>query len=158
MKIIDNFLDEGDHIILKDILMSNTFPWFFNHSKIKGSKDLFDFQFTHIFYADNQINSNYFNCVESLLNKINPHALVRIKANLNVMSHKQVIYKKHKDQEFKCKAAIYYVNTNDGYTLFKNKKINSVENRIVLFNSDEMHSSTNTTNSKSRIVINFNYF
>ena len=49
MKIIDNFLDEGDHAILKDILMSNTFPWFFNHSKIKGSKDLFDFQFTHIF-------------------------------------------------------------------------------------------------------------
>ena len=50
------------------------------------------------------------------------------------------------------------MNTNNGYTLFKNKKINSVENRIVLFNSDESHSSTNTTDCKSRIVINFNYF
>jgi len=158
MKVIDNFLKKEDYIVLKKFLMSNNFPWFFNHSKIKGSKDLFDFQFTHIFYGDNQINSNYFNCIELLLNKINPHALVRIKANLNVMSHKQIIYKKHKDQDFKCKAAIYYVNTNDGYTLFKNKKINSVENRIVLFNSDEEHSSTNTTDCKSRIVINFNYF
>ena len=83
MKVIDNFLDEGDHVILKDILMSNTFPWFFNHSKIKGSKDLFDFQFTHIFYEDHKINSNYFNCMGSLLGKIKPHALVRIKALKN---------------------------------------------------------------------------
>ena len=145
-------------LILKNIMESNEFPWFYIDRKVSTEAGLFKSQFTHIFYADNQINSNYFSCIESLLNKLNPHALVRIKANLNVMTHEQVTYKKHKDQDFKCKAAIYYVNTNDGYTLFKNKKINSVENRIVLFNSDEMHSSTNTTNCKSRIVINFNYF
>ena len=42
-------------------------------------------------------------------------------------------------------------NIRVGYTEHNTQKYQ-------LFNSDEIHSSTNTTNCKSRIVINFNYF
>mgnify|MGYP003139971581 FL=1 len=38
------------------------------------------------------------------------------------------------------------------------KKINSKENRVVIFNSSELHAGTNTTNQKARFVLNINYF
>jgi hypothetical protein len=38
------------------------------------------------------------------------------------------------------------------------KKIDSKENRIVLFNANEKHYGTNSTNCNNRMVINFNYF
>ena len=86
-------------------------------------------------------------------------ALVRIKANLNPVSDKLIQYDKHKDQEhFSCKGAIYYVNNNNGYTMFDNEKVESKENRIVFFNTETPHSGTNSTDCKNRMVINFNYF
>ena len=55
---------------------------------------------------------------------MNVKALVRIKANLNPVSERIIEYKKHKDQEnFNCKGAIYYVNSNNGYTMFDNEKM-----------------------------------
>ena len=54
--------------------------------------------------------------------------------------------------------AIYYVNTNNGWTEFENgDKVPSVENRIVIFDSSQLHTGTRTTNASSRVVINFNY-
>ena len=43
-------------------------------------------------------------------------------------------------------------------TLFKDKKINSVENRIIIFNSNIEHTGTSTTNANYRMVLNLNYF
>ena len=58
-----------------------------------------------------------------------------------------------------CKVAIYYVNTNNGYTLFKNnKKVMSEKNKLVIFDANTEHASTTCTNQDYRIVINFNYF
>ena len=56
--------------------------------------------------------------------------------------------------------AIYYVNTNNGYTLFKdgNLKVDSVGNRIVIFDSCKLHKAVSCTDEKRRVVINFNYF
>ena len=85
-------------------------------------------------------------------------SLVRIKANLNPPTEKIVESAYHKDQNFKCKTAIYYVNNNNGYTLIGKEKILSKENRIVLFDSDVKHLGTNSTNCNNRMVINFNYF
>ena len=38
------------------------------------------------------------------------------------------------------------------------KKVESKSNRMVLFNSNQKHYGTNSTNFNNRIVINFNYF
>ena len=55
--------------------------------------------------------------------------------------------------------SIYYVNSNDGYTEFKDGTIiESVENRLVIFPSDMRHTGTTCTNAKNRIVVNINYF
>ena len=162
IKIIDNFLDKKDFNNLKKGMEdTNYFPWFYAPSKDKKSDtDLNQFQFTHIFYENYTINSTKFDLVEAIVKKINPTALIRIKANLTTYSPilKEGYF--HTDGLSKnMKSAIYYLNTNDGYTLFKKdkKKIESVANRMIFFNSTEWHTGTNTTNAKKRIVINFVY-
>ena len=157
-KITDNYLSEEDNLILKTIMESNEFPWFFVNKKVSTDEGLFKSQFEHLFYINNNINSNFFNYVKPLLDKLKPKALIRIKANLNPPSKKIVESAYHKDQEFKCKVAVYYVNDNDGYTLIGKEKILSKKNRIVFFNSDVKHLGTNSTNCNNRMVINFNYF
>ena len=54
---------------------------------------------------------------------------------------------------------IYYVNGNNGYTEFEDgTKVESVENRFVSFAGDLIHRGVNQTDTKERVVINFNYF
>ena len=157
-KVIDNYLDVDQHLILKTIMESNEFPWFYINKKVSTEEGLFKSQFSHHFYDHNKINSEYFNDLDPILNKLKPLSLVRIKANLNPPSENIVKCAYHTDQNFKCKAAIYYINDNNGYTLIGKEKILSKENRIVLFDSDVKHLGTNSTNCNNRMVINFNYF
>tara|TARA_Y100001951_G_C11133523_1_gene179539 strand:- start:71 stop:577 length:507 start_codon:yes stop_codon:yes gene_type:complete len=165
-KIIDNFLDKKDFNNLKKGMEdTNYFPWFYAPCKDKtkdktSDTDLNQWQFTHIFYENYTINSSKFDLVRAFIKKINPTALLRIKANLTTYSPILKEGEFHQDTLTKnVKSAIYYLNTNDGYTLFKKdkKKIESVANRMVFFNSTEWHTGTNTTNAKKRIVINFIY-
>ena len=57
------------------------------------------------------------------------------------------------------KAMIYYLNTNNGYTILKDGvKIKSIQNRALFFNPQEEHQSTTCTDLKCRMNININYF
>ena len=157
-KIEDNYLTVVEHIILKNIMQSNTFPWYFNDVKVKKNDKLFEYQFVHIFYNDNNVNSDFFNHLNSLIKKLKPLSLIRIKANCNPISNNLIKFGKHIDQKFKCKTAIYYLNDNDGYTMIGDKKVESKSNRMVFFDSDKEHYGTNSTNCNNRMIINFNYF
>ena len=158
--VIDNYLDEDNFKNISETMSSDMFPWFFNEEKIyhTSKNSLFNYQFTHTFYNESKINSDCFNILHPLLEKMEAKTLVRIKANLNPISHKLIKYELHKDQEYICKGAIYYINENNGYTMFGNEKIESKQNRIVFFDSNIEHSGTNSTDCKNRMVINFNYF
>tara|TARA_R100001440_G_scaffold20643_1_gene34314 strand:- start:664 stop:1149 length:486 start_codon:yes stop_codon:yes gene_type:complete len=159
-KIKDNFLDLDQHIILKAILESDNFPWFYTKGKVfKTEKPkLFDYQFNHIFYIDDNINSNHFDRLKPLLEKIDYKSLIRIKANLNPISNKIVEFDSHNDQNFKCKSAIYYVNNNNGFTMIGDDKVESKANRMVFFDSEIKHYGSNATDCNNRMLINFNYF
>ena len=57
------------------------------------------------------------------------------------------------------KTALFYLNTNDGYTKFEHgEKVETVANRLVIFDGDILHCGTTHTNEKYIPVINFNYF
>jgi len=157
-KIKDNYLSVEDHLVLKTIMESNTFPWYYNKDKVYNKDKLFHYQFVHLFYEDNIVNSDYFNKLNPVIKKLKPLSLVRIKANCNPISDKLIEFDKHPDQYFKCKAAIYYLNDNNGYTMIEGKKVESKANRMVLFDADKEHYGTNSTNCNNRMVINFNYF
>ena len=62
---------------------SSDFMWLAGDTDI-NNKELFNFQFSHIFYRDNYINSNYFKNLNDLITKIKPLSLIRIKANLMI--------------------------------------------------------------------------
>ena len=159
-KVIDNYLDIDQHLILKTIMESDEFPWFYTKGKVNKTDKpkLFDYQFNHVFYINNNINSNFFNYLKPILDKLKPLSLIRIKANLNPSTEKIIKSDYHTDQNFKCNIAIYYVNNNDGYTMIDKEKVLSKKNRMVLFTSESKHFGTTSTNCNNRMVINFNYF
>lgn len=162
MEIIDNFLPLETFVNIRNMFLSNEFPWYWSESKIYGmpEDDLYNHQMVHTFYEDNKVYSQW--RIDPLIQNLNPKALVKIKANLTVKMEKKYKYGFHKDNEWgqlNCNTAIYYVNNNDGYTFFENgDKIESVANRMVIFNSDHLHTGTSCTDQKRRVVVNFNYF
>ena len=162
MKIIDNYIDENSFKVISETMSSDMFPWFFNDYKTDfdlNDNSVFNYQFTHRFYYNSRVTSKYFDSLlNPILKKINAKALIRIKANLNPVSHELIKYDEHVDQHYSCKAAIYYVNNNNGYTMFDDQKVESKENRIVFFDANTTHVGTNSTDCKNRMVINFNYF
>jgi len=163
IRVKDNYLNETEHQTLYNIVTAEYFPWYFNGYKVfKHEKEinLEAFQFVHIFYAVDNVTSPHFNILEPILSKLKQRALIRIKLNLNPYSQKLIVGAYHQDQSYKAKGAIYYLNTNNGYTQFKEgkEKVNSVKNRMVFFDGDAYHLGTNSTNCKNRLVLNFNYF
>ena len=102
--------------------------------------------------------------VSGILERINPLAILRIKANLSTRTPHIVENKFHTDiggidsQLNQWTTSVFYVNTNDGYTEFENgTRVESVANRLVSFPADMEHRGTSCTNENIRVVINFNY-
>jgi len=159
----DNYLTGEEHQKLYNIVTAEYFLWHFNAYKVfKHEKEtnIEAFQFVHLFYAGSNVTSPNFKILEPILNKLKQKTLIKVKLNLNPYSQKLIVGAYHPDQSYKAKAAIYYLNTNNGYTQFKkgNEKINSVANRMIFFETDDEHRGTNSTDCKNRLVLNFNYF
>lgn len=166
IKIKNNFLNEKDFNVIKDIMLSSRFPWYYNKTKVdtEGKDNLYNYQLTHTFFTDGSINSNAYNLLEPILQKLKVKELIRIKANLVPRTSSIHQFEKHTDQDFNCKGAILYINSNNGCTIFEegrrdgsSKHVTSKENRIVLFNANKKHQGTTCTNEKIRVLINFNY-
>jgi len=162
MEIFDNFIDDLSHKAIEETLLGANFPWYFNNNKVgrKYQDHINNFQFTHAFYSEFSARSSYFSVIEPLLVKLNPSAIVRIKANLVPVTESIISYDLHNDFEFfDGLTAIYYVNSNNGHTFFEDGTIvNSVANRLVVFPANLKHSGTTCTDQKVRSVINFNYY
>jgi len=156
-KIIDNFINEGDLAVLKSVLESNSFPWYFQKTSVKGSSNKLDCHFGHNFYLNDNVSSDHIKWLNPIIEKLKVNSLIRVKANLTMKSDKQLNTTPHLDQMFDCKVALYYLDTNNGPTTINNKKVDSVQNRIVIFNSDVKHYSTTCTDKQTRITLNFNY-
>jgi len=164
-EIIDNFLTIEEHSYIKEIMMGANFPWFFSFDKSSDGiemkdSDIYCFQFTHSFYNYYNVRSMYFeDLINPFIYRLEPFAFIRIKANLTPPTHEIKKYGWHKDTgDNQCITAVYYVNSNNGKTLFKNGlEVESVANRIVLFDSQLEHMGTSCTNEKFRCVINFNF-
>ena len=163
-KIIDNFLDKKVLYQIKEVLESQRFHWFFcDEVSTKEKKGKDNYYFFHDFYVRvdgvPQPISNYFKLVLPILNKIEVKALIRVKANLYTYAGTQIEHGFHRDQTYSHKGAILTINSNNGYTLLKDgTKVESIENRLLLFDPSEDHSSATCTDSAKRINININYF
>jgi hypothetical protein len=156
VKIIDDFLNKNDFNNLKNKFLSNDFPWYYQNFKV--IKNDGDFQFTHVFFENFKINSDYFSLLNTFSTLLNIKILIRAKMNLTIKTNKIKIFKFHTDVNGDCNTAIFYLNSNNGKTVFKNgKEVESFENRIVIFPSNLEHTGTTHTNTPFRMVLNLNY-
>lgn len=159
-EIIDNFLPEDIFRSIQSMFFRIDFPWFFCDVLYKmefSCEELDNYQFSHTFYNKNRLVSEW--NIEPIIEYLKVNAIVRVKANLNPRTPKIIKHGFHTDNELNCKTAIYYVNTNNGFTEFEDgTMVESVENRVVVFNSNLLHTGTTCTDQKRRIVVNLNYF
>ena len=158
-KIINNFLEKNQFIQLQNTITSDSFAWYL----VKGINTIGDnhYQLVHSIYKSYEVNSVFFNNIKPLLEKLNAKALIRIKANFIPKTHKIIEHGYHTDfKNLKSKTAVFYINSNNGYTKFKKDKFvsKSEENKILIFDSNELHTGTSCTDADYRIVININYF
>jgi hypothetical protein len=155
-KVIDNFLDEKYFNSLVSFL--EEIPWFFLKEVVAGIPENKIFLLYHLFYAQNVPKSAHFDILVPLLQKLGVNCLMRIKANLYPNTEKLHEHPMHRDFEFSSTTALLSLNTCDGYTKLKDgTKIDSIANRMVIFDSGEEHCSTTTTNVSARYNININY-
>ena len=164
-EVIDNFLDEeyfDDLVTLftgADEEGNFNMPWYFQ-SGIAKAEEVQDnlFYMVHMMYNGNQPYSSFYKNITPLLRKLEVKCLLRIKANFYPNTHILREHPMHVDFHFPHSGAIFSLNTCDGYTKLKDgTKIDSVANRVLLFDSSEEHRSTTTTNVAARINININY-
>ena len=85
-------------------------------------------------------------------------SLNRIQVNFYPHTERIKEYTSHQDTPYPINAAIFYINTCDGFTrLSDGTIIDSVENRLLLFDGSTFHNGTSTTTTIGRYIINFNF-
>ena len=172
MEVIDNFLPLNTFHEIRQLVTSSSFLW--NMSKVIptgndwGGKQIYgslscdplkNYQLNHTFYKDDVPVSPMYNNIYPLLQKLQPRSIMRVRANCTINTETIVEHGMHKDYDFDSWAAVYYLNTCNGYTKFENgEKVDSVANRVVKFKANELHTGTTCTDTLARYVINVNFF
>ena len=158
MELIDNYLPEKEFENLSNCILSPEFDWHYLSGILSHDTPSGSFQFIHLFYdPDTGSQSPYLPVLNYTLEKLGVQSLRRIKSNLTPKNPEPFKGGFHIDYPH-MKTAILYMNSNNGYTEFKNgDRVDSIENRMVIFDSNLEHQTVTCTDEKIRIVINFNY-
>jgi len=161
MKIIDNFLSQTDFEVIQQFLLSDSFTWNLSNTIADKRQGIDQYQFFHTFFdVANPSLNKYSNFLTPLLNKLQPKYLLRIKANLRPRTSQGVLSDYHVDMEANQQTAIFYLNTNNGYTKFQDNTLQdvpSVANRLLTFYGGLKHCGASATDTNYRIVLNINY-
>ena len=183
---IDDFVNLKYQDELQTIMLNlGSFPWYYEPSTCNYSVSDGIFptertkecgQFTHTFYSQGKIMSDYYPLVEQFLPVLEERfgknfkdSIIRIKANLilNNAAYPDNFYNTpHVDDYSNVETALYYVNDSDGDTVIfvedENKtkllqfnRITPTKGKLVLFDSSYFHASTPPKSAAHRAVINF---
>ena len=160
VEVIDNFLPKDIFVEMQYKILANDFPWYYNNG-IVGPHQKNKYQFVHTFFNHDinfsNLHNEYYNFIEPCLHELGVKSLKRVKANLNP----KTIF--HRNGGFHCDiknvtTSIFYINTNNGWTKFKDGcKVECIENRMVIFDSNIEHAGFSCTDQKRKVVVNFNY-
>ena len=172
--VIDNFLDPKSLKTIKQVIESPTFLWTRGEiiAPIAVKSGVFDLmcdeklnvQFCHklhrCLYTDSETeDSPHHKLLLPFMTRLDIVSIISSKINYNP-SYSEVVYHGfHVDNPFtNALTAIYYINSNDGNTLFEDgTKVESVANRLVRFPSSIKHTGSTCTNTYGRYVLNINY-
>ena len=140
LEIHKNYLSKKDFKNISELVVSNYFPYYYQDYQVKLKKHPEQQYFSHTVMMDGKMNSNYYEkLIIPFAVKLNIKDLIQVGVNFTVNQNKAVISDWHTDaiNEFKKrkikkgKTAIYYVNTNNGFTEFENGTIRKFESEII---------------------------
>ena len=164
MVVIDDYLDPDLFLSIRASIEAASFPWEAGMilkgppSHIQPADNL---QFIHGFYLRNaraRYVSPYFEVIRPIMEKLNPAHLIKAKVNLTTKKDRHIEYGLHVDtKRVGATTAIFYLNTNNGYTLFEDgQKTFSLANRMVIFDAASRHTGASCTDADRRLVLNIN--
>ena len=160
--VIENFLSEEDFSDLVANTINNVYFPLFLKQRVAASWTNDGIYFTHCFWQNDGVNSDYYKHIIPILDKLLPNKIKRIQFNLYPKTHEIVRHDWHVDEPDDHKGCILYLNTNDGQTLLRESEdsavgIRSIANRALFFNPAKPHCSTTCTDKEFRSNIIFNY-
>ena len=160
-KIIDNALPQESFESIKNSILNSNFPWNLTPVVTNEKENLpipASYYFTHEFWSgfNTEPQAQVF---APILNLLECKAMIRIKGNLYPSTETIIHHDNHIDYDFSHRGAIFYLNTNNGFTILEDgTKIESIQNRLLLFDPSKPHNSTTCTDDKCRVNVNFNFF
>jgi len=156
-KIKNNFFKKDQYDKIKKLVFDPDFAWYVQHGVSNIKND--DFFFTHtLFREDLGINSGYYSdIVEPFIKKLKLKKVFRVKLNLYTKTDKKVVHGYHVDRHDKHGVVLFFLNENNGQTIFRNRKVKSEDNTAVIFDGSLEHTSTTCTDKHYRITLNINY-
>ncbi len=162
--VIDNFLPQEKFQIIQSAVMDEkpetAIGWVYTPA-VAHENEVENYKYFYLIYNVyyHTILSSFYEKLIPVLNELYFKSLIRIKCNLYPNSEKIHEHKEHVDTDYPHKAAIFSINTCNGYTKLEDgTKIDSVANRMLLFDASKPHCSTTTSDTTARFNINFNYF
>lgn len=184
-QIFDDLLDQDHQNRIENILTDHWFPWYFNREangenlkdKNQDANTLEYPQFTHIFFNNQSINSDFFDTAFEILDKfcqsqnLQIEKLIRIKSNFIYKNSDYPCYHystPHADVEEDHMTLIYYVCDSDGSTVIFNETqetkqytinstLSSKKGRFVYFDGSLYHAGTPPIKDDHRVLINYNF-
>tara|TARA_R110000868_G_scaffold249880_2_gene506331 strand:+ start:2312 stop:2866 length:555 start_codon:yes stop_codon:yes gene_type:complete len=158
---------------------SSTFPWYYSKNTAYeldvNDQELWDFSFSNTIYVENDLPSFFRDSSINLLKRICKSVnlklkkVLRIRAGMITKTPVQQQHNPHVDFNEPHLTALFYLTTCNAPTIIYNqlypndvvltelKRIDAEENKIVIFDGLHYHASTSQTDTKQRIVINFNF-
>lgn len=160
----DNFLPKDIYLNLREKLYSSEIPWYYRRNDVKGNPDSIGF-FNFCWFNDGKIQHPSFEPdIVPILKMMNCYSVFQVRANHVLTSHKNIKSSWHVDSletNPNYKTAILMFTTCNAITqLDLNNEIigiESIENRLILFDGNIKHMVKYQTNVPRRIVINFNF-
>ena len=170
IEVIENFLKDADFQELRKFFLSPRSQWRFIDFVVSKEQDnqKKDGYFVHSFrdlhpntFEDRFPISPNINVLEKIIGEIKKKVkfkqILRIRSSLYPRREHQEPDAFHVDYKFNHKVCIFYINSNNGYTLFKSgEKVDSVANRLLIFDGLKEHCTVVQTDVSARYIINFN--
>lgn len=165
MRVLDDFLDPAEFQRLREAVSAPEFPWrqipilFPPPAGLDGS---YNVQFVHGFLQRKpgfRFDSDRLPLLAPLLRKVDARHWIKAKLNRTLRRDKSVVYGWHVDTRRPgATTAVFYLNTNNGGTAFEDgRRVDSVANRMVMFDARLRHSGASCTDAADRLVLNLNF-
>lgn len=175
--VIDNFLEISDHLTILNTTQSSKFSWYRgsilpNSLYVGHPNSNLHFVYKpinvhHKYVEDKLILSNvtkkeHYSIIEPIVDKLQIQSLLRAQINLTPNTGRLNKAGFHVDVSKiflgEGMTAIYYINSNNGYTEFSDGTlVKSVENRLCVFPNNTLHTGVSCTDSPYRLVLNLNW-